>query len=251
MAGPRPSVERPLLYEEVNIRGTITLLEAGAALRCAGLRARLDLLGLRPFAHTVERRPAGQPAALALRRDQEGRRGAGIHPALPARHADADRPLLHRLRAARAPRYDAAHVRRRDGQWQADHALHGGVGVYRDWTYIADIVAGVVAALDPDRPFEIFNLGDSSPVQLRDFVTLLEGIVGYRAQIEARPLPPARPAGDLRRYREGPPGLLGYQPRTSPGRGPGALLGVVSAGSSAAQGMSRRLKEDDGEPEQT
>jgi UDP-glucuronate 4-epimerase len=69
----------------------------------------------------------------------------------------------------------------------------GGVNVHRDWTYVDDIVAGIVAALDANLPFEIFNLGNASPVQLCDFVAQLEQITGLTAIIEARPLPAADP----------------------------------------------------------
>jgi len=38
--------------------------------------------------------------------------------------------------------------------------FNGGIGVYRDWTYVADIVTGVLAALHCDSPFDVFNYGE-------------------------------------------------------------------------------------------
>lgn len=71
--------------------------------------------------------------------------------------------------------------------------FNGGEGVYRDWTYVDDIVAGVLATLDCELPFEIFNLGNSQPVMLRTFIEMLESITGLTAQIETAPLPAADP----------------------------------------------------------
>jgi UDP-glucuronate 4-epimerase len=91
--------------------------------------------------------------------------------------------------------------------------FNGGAGVYRDWTYIDDIVSGVVAALDTDIPFETFNLGNSSPVQLSDFMTLLEQVTDLEAIIDAKPLPAADPPityANIDRARR----LLGFQPQT-------------------------------------
>jgi UDP-glucuronate 4-epimerase len=65
----------------------------------------------------------------------------------------------------------------------------------RDFTYIDDIVAGVIAALDrppegPDAPHAIYNLGNHRPVALRRFVEILEDALGVKAEIELAPLPP-------------------------------------------------------------
>jgi UDP-glucuronate 4-epimerase len=84
----------------------------------------------------------------------------------------------------------------------ADAILHGRPitlnnhgGMERDFTYIDDIVAGVIAALDrppegPDAPHAIYNLGNHRPVALRRFVEILEDALGVKAEIELAPLPP-------------------------------------------------------------
>ena len=91
--------------------------------------------------------------------------------------------------------------------------FNGGVGVYRDWTYVDDIVAGVLATLDSNLPFETINLGNSSPTQLRDFIEMVEEVTGLRAQIEERPLSAAEPPktfANIDKARR----LLGFAPRT-------------------------------------
>ena len=84
----------------------------------------------------------------------------------------------------------------------------------RDWTYIEDIVQGVVAALDADFEYEVINLGYSKPVPMREFVTIVEELVGKKATIVSRPLPPSElpiTHAEISKARR----LLGYEPKTS------------------------------------
>ncbi len=74
-----------------------------------------------------------------------------------------------------------------------------GIDVYnfgkmkRDFTYITDIVAGVLAALDKNLPNAILNLGNSHAVKLMDMIRCLERELGKKAKINMKPLQP----GDL------------------------------------------------------
>jgi UDP-glucuronate 4-epimerase len=52
----------------------------------------------------------------------------------------------------------------------------------RDFTYISDIVDGVIAALDLGASWEIFNLGNHSPVKLMEMIELLESLLGKKAE---------------------------------------------------------------------
>lgn len=72
----------------------------------------------------------------------------------------------------------------------AELSIYGDGSMGRDFTYIDDIVAGVVAALDRDYPYEIFNLGNSSPVRVIDIVDLLEEVMGIPAKRKFIDLPP-------------------------------------------------------------
>jgi UDP-glucuronate 4-epimerase len=60
----------------------------------------------------------------------------------------------------------------------------------RDFTYIDDIVAGIIASLDRDFSFELFNLGNSNTVELTDFVKTIEDKLGQQAIIEKVPIQP-------------------------------------------------------------
>jgi UDP-glucuronate 4-epimerase len=89
----------------------------------------------------------------------------------------------------------------------------------RDFTYIDDITAGVLAALDRppaadgQAPHKLYNLGNHRPVALRHFVAVLEQALGRAAQIELAPLPPGdvvRTCADIEASRRD----LGFEPKT-------------------------------------
>jgi UDP-glucuronate 4-epimerase len=87
----------------------------------------------------------------------------------------------------------------------------------RDYTFIDDIVSGVVAAVERIEPgrYEIFNLGGTQTVSLRELVELCERAVGKSAIIDRKPLQPGDVPitfADVARARA----TLDYAPTTSP-----------------------------------
>lgn len=60
----------------------------------------------------------------------------------------------------------------------------------RDFTYINDIVSGILASIDLDNPFEIFNLGNNRPADLAYFISLLEKSIGKKAILDYKPMQP-------------------------------------------------------------
>ena len=86
--------------------------------------------------------------------------------------------------------------------------------MYRDWTYVEDITTGVIAALDKPLGYEILNLGRGEPVRLGDFVEIIEGLVGKKANVKSVPAPSSEPPltyACVDKART----LLGYNPHTS------------------------------------
>jgi UDP-glucuronate 4-epimerase len=65
--------------------------------------------------------------------------------------------------------------------------LRGDGSVRRDFTYIADTVSGIIAALDSPAGFRVFNLGNEHPVMIRDLIQIIEKIVEKPAIIEQQP----------------------------------------------------------------
>ncbi len=86
--------------------------------------------------------------------------------------------------------------------------------LWRDWTFVDDIVQGVVLALEKPLGYEVINLGRGEPVKMADFVRIVEDLVGKKAKLETPPAPPSEPKrthADITKARE----LLGYDPQTS------------------------------------
>lgn len=83
----------------------------------------------------------------------------------------------------------------------------------RDWTYVDDIVAGVVLALDKPLGYEQVNLGRGEPVLMADFVEILEDIIGKKAILDTPPAPASEPAITFANIDKAQR-LLGYAPKT-------------------------------------
>ncbi len=213
MAGPRPSMRNPALYEDVNVRGTLTILETAARYDVEGLvlASTSSVYGMSPTPWSEES-PTDRPLSYyaATKKAAEvlaytAHRQYGIPTRIvrfftvygPRGRPDMTPHLFVDAMVAGKP----------------ITLFNGGVGVYRDWTYIGDIVSGVIAALDAEYAFEIFNLGHSSPVQLIDFVTTLEQVTGLRARIVAQPLPAADPPITYACIDKAAR-MLGFQPST-------------------------------------
>lgn len=105
----------------------------------------------------------------------------------------------------------------------------------RDYTFVGDIVDGVLAAADKPYDFEIINLGNSDPISLDGFIKLIEEVVGAGAKRVGKPRQPGdvgRTCADISKAKS----LLGYSPRTSLHEGLEAMYDwyVSEAGGKAA-----------------
>jgi UDP-glucuronate 4-epimerase len=86
--------------------------------------------------------------------------------------------------------------------------------IKRDFTYVDDIVAGVVAAIDLNAPCEVFNLACGRQEQLTDYLRLVEESCGRTVEREFRPMQPgdfAASSADISKARQ----MLGYEPKTT------------------------------------
>eukprot|EP01040_Poterioochromonas_malhamensis_P015710 gene15710-17637_t len=89
---------------------------------------------------------------------------------------------------------------------------YGDGSTSRDYTYIDDIVSGVVASIDRPLGYEVINLGNGRPYLLKDFIRLVEKCVGKQAKIEILPEQPGdvdRTCADISKAQR----LLGYNPQ--------------------------------------
>lgn len=215
MAGVRPSIESPLLYQDVNIRGTMLLLEMAREFGLerfvyASSSSVYGNLEEAPFSEDAKlSRPVSPYAATKLA-------GEGI---LYTYHHLYSLPVIAlRFFTVYGPRQRpemAIHKFARAIFNGTPIELYGDAVISRrDYTYIDDILDGVTAALDSDIEWGIYNLGNSSTVQLQQLVTLLQEIIGIEAEITHAPWQPGdviKTFADLTRSSRD----LGYLPRIS------------------------------------
>jgi len=189
-AGVRPSIEQPSLYEQVNVGGTVNLLEM-----CRKLEVRKFVFGSSssiygatsrvPFSEEqVELRPASVYAATKL---------AGEMLCYTYAHLFALPTICLRFFTVYGPRQrpDLA-IHKFTALIEAGKPvpIFGDGSAGRDYTWVDDIAAGVMAAVDYEPrpvdgvPFEVFNLGNSRPVKLTELLELLERIISKKAVLE-------------------------------------------------------------------
>ena len=92
--------------------------------------------------------------------------------------------------------------------------LFNGGDIRRDWTYIADTVKGVLAALDRPLGYEVINLGCGAPISLIEFVKIIEGCAGKHINTVSVPTPPSDPPityCDNSKARD----MLGFAPKVT------------------------------------
>lgn len=102
--------------------------------------------------------------------------------------------------------------------------VFGDGSALRDFTYVDDVVQATASAAEaPLEGFEVFNVAQGEPVELKDVITAIESALGTDAVIDRQPeVPGDVPVtwGDIAKARE----LLGYQPKTSLEEGLGRSL---------------------------
>ena len=213
-AGVRPSLSQPMLYAETNINGTLNLLELarthnvkqfvfGSSSSVYGINAKV------PFSEDDPIRQPISPYAAT--------KAAGELICHTYTHLYGIRCICLRFFTVYGPRQRPDLAIHKFARLISDDKaipVFGDGTTRRDYTYIDDIIAGVRAAIDYDRTdYEIFNLGESRTVELRELITLLEGELGKKAQIDRQPLQP----GDVPQTFanvEKAQRLLGYNPQT-------------------------------------
>ncbi|MBE7552409.1 MAG: GDP-mannose 4,6-dehydratase [Anaerolineales bacterium] len=92
----------------------------------------------------------------------------------------------------------------------------------RDWTYVDDIVSGIIAALERPLGYEVINLGRGEPVLMADFVEIVEDLVGRKAVLSTPPAPASEPKvtfANIDKARR----LLDYNPQTPVAEGLASL----------------------------
>ena len=186
-AGVRPSVEDPQIYIDVNVTGTLGLLRRSVE---AGVEKFLyasssSVYGLSKNAPFREDSPLGLPASPYAASKIAGE--AYCH----AYHHLSGMPVTClRFFTVYGPRQRpdmAIHRFARRILNDDEISLFGDGSSRRDYTFIDDIINGVVAALEHCSSYEVYNLGNSKTVDLKRLVAVLEDACGKKANTTWRP----------------------------------------------------------------
>jgi UDP-glucuronate 4-epimerase len=212
MAGVRASIENPKLYLDVNLGGTLNLLQAGQRhgqppFVFASTSSAYGPTEVVPF---IETDPADRPLAPypASKRAAELLGYSYFH------LFEQDFTAL-RFFTVYGPRGrpDMMAYKVLDNIFHgAEVPLYKGGQMHRDWTYVDDIVEGILVAADRPLGYEIINLGRGEPTLLADFVRLIEEQAGRPATLIDTPMLPADieyTYADITKARD----LLGYDPK--------------------------------------
>ncbi len=244
LAGVRSSVERPHAYVEVNVGGTLNLLESSR-------RGKVHNV---VFVSTSSAYGNSEPPFLETH--------AADRPLAPyAATKRAAELLCHsyhhvhglscnvvRLFTAFGPRNrpDMMAYKVLDSIFTGrEIPLYGGGEMFRDWTYVEDVARGIVAAIDRPLGYEIFNIGRGHPVALRDFIEAIESLAGRKAHLAPAPKVDSdafATGADISKARR----LLDFEPRISVREGVERLFSWyverIAGGVTAGNGSVRHIR---------
>jgi UDP-glucuronate 4-epimerase len=183
-AGVRPSISDPLLYQDVNIRGTIVLLESckaygiknfifassssvyGENQRVPFTEEDLDIQPISPYGATKR---AGELLCYSYH------------------HLYGMNIACLRFFTAYGPRQRpemAIHKFTRLIDRGEKIPIYGDGSSRRDYTYIDDLIDGILAVIRYHKGFEIYNLGESQTTSLKELIRLIEKAIDKKANIE-------------------------------------------------------------------
>ena len=180
-AGVRPSIKDPFIYEKVNIKGLLNLLELSKRFKIKNFisASSSSVYGNReegPFKETDDVNRQISPYAATKK--------AGEEMCYTYHHLYGLKCSCLRFFTVYGPRGrpDMAPLKFTKMISNCEEIqVYGEGNSKRDYTFISDIVDGVLAALDNNFDYEIFNLGGSNPVELNYFISVIENAVGKKA----------------------------------------------------------------------
>jgi UDP-glucuronate 4-epimerase len=213
MAGVRASIVNPILYFDVNVQGTMNLLEAA-----------LDG-GRPPFVYASSSSVYGGSPRIPFREDDPVNEPISPY-AASKKAAELVCHTYHHLYGlditclrfftVYGPRQRPEMAIHRFARRMAEGRpvpMFGDGGTSRDYTYIDDIIEGVVAAGQRCGGYKTYNLGNSHPVELRELIDRLAMVMKITPEIDRQPQPPGdveRTWADISLARK----ELGYDPQT-------------------------------------
>lgn len=192
LAGVRPSIETPLLYEEVNIKGTMNLLEL------------CKKYGIKKFIQASSSSVYGNNKKVPFKETDIV--DFSISPyAFTKKSTEVMGHVYHKL--YNIDMFQLRFFTVYGERQRPDLAIHkftkliseneeismfGDGTTYRDYTYISDIIQGIIKSVDyifkNSNIYEIINLGNSNPVSLKEMIETIEKYLGKKAKIKLLPM---------------------------------------------------------------
>jgi len=212
-AGVRPSLLEPDSYSDINITGTIRILEAMRTHSIDQLvfASSSSIYGARTKGPFRETDNVDVPASPYAASKKAGELFCANYHYLYGIHATCLRFFTvygPRQRPEMAIRLFAERIRNGERI-----TMFGDGSSIRDYTYVDDIVTGVVAAVDTPLGYQIINLGNSNPIRLDDLISEIGKAVGKEPLVDTLPDQPGdvpMTFADVTRARK----LLGHAPNT-------------------------------------
>ena len=211
-AGVRPSLEKPALYQRVNVEGTVNVLESArehsvkkitiaSSSSVYGVNSKVPFSEADPIFNAISPYAASKLGCEAL--------GHVYH------HVHGMDVCILRFFTVYGPRQRpdlAIHKFARLMHSGQKIPVFGDGSTSRDYTYVDDTVDCLIAATEEEFGYEIINLGESQTVELDRLIELLEQAMGVKAEINRQPAQP----GDVPitfANIEKAQRLLGYNPQ--------------------------------------
>lgn len=189
-AGVRYSLENPLAYESANNLGTLNLLEWARRreVRSFVYASSSSVYGGNTKIPFSESDPVDRPVSLYAATKRYNELLAHTYHHLYGIHCTGLRFFTVYGPWGRPDMAYFSFAKNIVEGRPIDVYNHG--KMKRDFTHVTDIVSGILAALDKNYPYEIFNLGHSHPVELSHFIGCLEASLGKRAKMNFKPIQP-------------------------------------------------------------
>lgn len=211
-AGVRASLENPQLYHDVNVLGTVNLLECckefdikrfifGSSSSVYGVTSDIPFKEEDPLQHPISPYAVTKIAGEQLCRIYHECYGIHI--------------ICLRFFTVYGPRQRPEMAIHKFVQLiKQDQSIpfYGDGTSGRDYTYITDIINGIVSAMDKDFGFDIINLGDSRVIKLKELVNMIEKELGKKARLNRLPVQSGDVPityADINKAKR----LLGYEPK--------------------------------------
>jgi UDP-glucuronate 4-epimerase len=215
MAGVRPSVENPRLYNEVNNASTINLLDLAVKHK------------IKKFIFASSSSVYGSRSSVPFREDEDiskpispyaATKVAGEAMVHAMSHLHGIPSICLRFFTVYGPRQRpdlAIHKFAKLIRDDKEIPVYGDGSAKRDFTYIDDLIEGILKSIEhnPKNNFDIFNLGESQTTDVNSLIQLLERGLNKKAKIKyLEPIPGDVPItyADISKSRQ----ILGYNPQT-------------------------------------